>query len=65
MQSLPIVAIHARRLTEQRVLSARPGAPVRKAGPAPVAQRRSPGVARRVAATALRRSADRLAPVIE
>ena len=45
--------------------SALPGAPVQDAAPARPAPRRSPGAARRVAATALRRSADRLAPVIE
>jgi hypothetical protein len=65
MHALPIVASHARRLTERRALSARPDAPVRNSRPAPVAQRRSPGAARRVVAHALRRSADRLAPAIE
>jgi hypothetical protein len=45
--------------------SALPGSPVRTAATALPASRRSPGAARRVVATALRRSADRLAPVIE
>jgi hypothetical protein len=45
--------------------SALPGSPVRAGTAAIPASRRSPGAARRVAATALRRSADRLAPVIE
>ncbi len=45
--------------------SALPGSPRRAVAPAAPAPRRSPGAARRATATALRRSADRLAPVIE
>jgi hypothetical protein len=65
MLALPIAALHARDLTERHAHSARPGAPVRATGRAPAAPRRSPGAVRRVLATALRRSADRLAPAIE
>jgi len=59
---LPIVLNHARELTSDLARSAQPHAAVRVPAAKPAAQRHSPGTARRVAATALRRSADRLAP---
>jgi hypothetical protein len=62
---LPIVVQQARELTSDLARSAQPRADVRPVAAAPAVQRRSPGAARRVVATALRRSADRLAPVIE
>jgi hypothetical protein len=62
---LPIAVHHARELTSDLARSAQPRAPVRAAAPAPAVQRCSPGVARRAVASLLRRSADRLAPVIE
>jgi hypothetical protein len=62
---LPILTRHARDLTATVAQSARPHAPVHPERVAPVAQRRSPGAARRAAAAVLRRSADRLAPMIE
>jgi len=63
---LPILTSHARDLTAGLARSARPAAPVRpEPAAAPAPRRRSPGPARRAAAAALRRSADRLAPMIE
>jgi hypothetical protein len=62
---LPVLISQARDLTTTRAQSARPGAPVRHEPARPPARRRSPGAVRRAAASALRRSADRLAPVIE
>jgi len=61
-------AITAQLLTARATSYARsalPGSPVREAAAARPASRRSRGAGRRLAAGALRRSADRLAPVIE
>jgi hypothetical protein len=60
---LPIIAQHARDLTSDLARSAQPLAPVRSGAVGPAVQRRSPGVVRRAVASALRWSADRLAPV--
>ena len=62
---LPVLSHQIRELTTDVAHSARPHAPVRPNETAPAAGRRSPGAARRAVAGALRRSADRLAPVTE
>jgi hypothetical protein len=62
---LPILTSQTRELTSVQARSALPNAPVRQEAVTRVAPRRSPGVARRTTAYVLRRSADRLAPVIE
>jgi hypothetical protein len=62
---LPVLIHQARDLTASRARSARPLATQRREPAGPPARRRSPGVVRRATASALRRSADRLAPVIE
>ena len=61
---LPIASLQARDLTAGLAQSAQPRAPVREEAAAP-APRRSPGGARRGVASMLRRSADRLAPMLE
>jgi hypothetical protein len=62
---LPVLIRQAHDATASRARSARPLAPQRHDTVASPARRRSPGVVRQAAASALRRSADRLAPVIE
>jgi hypothetical protein len=63
---LPVLSQQIRELTADAARSAHPHAPVRRDKTAPAAAgRRSPGGARRALASALRRSADRLAPAIE
>jgi hypothetical protein len=59
---LPIALHHTRELTSDLARSAHPRAPARAA---PVVRRRSPGALRLAVASALRQSADRVAPVIE
>jgi hypothetical protein len=59
---LPIAAHHVRSTTEERVRSALPDAPTRRATPVSARRRKASSPARDRLAAALRRAADRLEP---